>query len=98
MNILVTGSTGFIANNLINSIRKGNKIYCQSRSFQNANYNDNDIKYIKHDLVNDSWEDLDLPKIDLVYFLAAQTSNHVARETPSLDLHVNLLSLITLIE
>ena len=47
MNILVTGSTGFIANNLINSIRKGNKIYCQSRSFQNGIYDEKDIKYIK---------------------------------------------------
>ena len=95
MNILITGSTGFIAGNLISSLRKDNKVYCQSRSLQKK---DDGIINFKHDLINDSWDALNLPNFEVVYFLSAQTSNYIAKDNPYLDLQSNLLSLINLIE
>ena len=74
MNILITGASGLIGSQLLQKMDKENhNIYCQSR-----NHHDHPtVKWIKHNLITDSWEDLPLPHLDIVYYLASQTKMKV---------------------
>lgn len=95
MNILITGASGLIGSHLIQRLSKDcHNIFCQSRSFQKTS----GVKWIKHDLVHDRWEDLGLPTFDIVYHLAAQTSVNRAKELPIEDLSVNVIGLLRLLE
>jgi nucleoside-diphosphate-sugar epimerase len=95
MNILITGASGYIASHLLQKIDPiHNNIYCQSRCYKV----DHKTNWIKHDLVNDLWEDINLPHIDIVYYLAAQTSIYVAEESPINDLMINVIGLLRLLE
>ena len=94
--ILITGARGFIGTALVDRLRgAGNSIFCQSRSFHKDEL---DVKWIKHDLVNDSWDCLSLPEIDVIYHLAGQTSTYNARQNPITDLSANVLALLNLLE
>jgi nucleoside-diphosphate-sugar epimerase len=96
MNILVTGASGLIGSALVQSLqKKGNLIYCQSRYHHEEQAG---VKWLKHDLVNDSWEDHSLPAIDVIYHLAGQTSTYVARQNPIADLSSNVLTLLNILE
>lgn len=96
MNILVTGASGLIGAALVNRLRgEGNSIFCQSRFDKKQEH---DIKWLKHDLVNDSWQDLLLPDIDVIYHLAGQTSTNFARQKPLADLNANVLTLLNMME
>lgn len=96
MKILVTGASGLIGGALVKQLREGsNSIFCQSRSFHE---DEAGVKWFKHDLVNDSWDDLSLPDIDVIYHLAGQTSTYLARQNPIADLSFNVLALLNLLE
>ena len=96
MNILIVGASGLIGSNLMRQLSShGFNLYCQSRKKQITQYNE---IWIEHDLIDQDWRDLDLPKIDLVYFLAGQTSVYYADEFPSIDLSVNVLCFVRLLE
>ena len=96
MNILVTGASGLIGSALVQRLQeKSNAIYCQSRYHQEDGLG---VKWLKHDLVNDSWEDLSLPDIDVIYHLAGQTSTYSAKQNPIADLSANVLALLNLLE
>ena len=96
MNILVTGASGLIGAALVDMLRGGSStIFCQSRSFHEDEFG---VKWLKHDLVNDSWEDLSLPDIDVIYHLAGQTSTYIARQNPIADLSANVLALLNLLD
>lgn len=95
MNILIVGAAGFIGSHLARKLSEEKVvIYCQSRSYRS----NSDFKWIKHDLLNDLWEDLALPHIDLVYYLAAQTSIYEARKSPIQDINSNVIALLRLLE
>ena len=96
MNILITGASGLIGTALIDRLRgASNFIFCQSRS----SYTDESgVKWIKHDLISDSWDTQFLPNIDVIYHLAGQTSTYVARQNPIADLSANVLSLLNILE
>lgn len=96
MNILITGANGLIGRALIASmLGSGHRIICQSRRCQKV---EPELEWVKHDLVDDSWDDLGLPEIDIVYHLAAQTSTYAARQDPIADLSVNVIGLLKLLE
>jgi nucleoside-diphosphate-sugar epimerase len=95
MNILITGASGLIGSQLVQKLDKENhNIFCQSRN----HHDEAMVKWVKHDLINDSWEDLALPKLDVVYHLASQTSTYKAKESPIEDLSVNVIGLLRLLE
>lgn len=95
MNILIVGAAGFIGSHLARKLsEEKDVIYCQSRSYRfNSGF-----KWIKHDLLNDLWEDSALPHIDLVYYLAAQTSIYEARKSPIQDINSNVIALLRLLD
>lgn len=94
--ILITGASGLIGSALVKRLRGVNNfIFCQSRSFHE---DEPGVKWIKHDLINDSWDDLSLPKIDVIYHLAGQTSTYCARQNPIADLSANVLALLNMLE
>ena len=96
MNILITGASGFIGTALIERLRgECNSIVCQSRS---SHKDESGVKWIKHDLVNDSWDCLSLLEIDVIYHLAGQTSTYSSRQNPIADLSANVLALLNLLE
>lgn len=96
MNILITGASGLIGSALIERLRDSdNLIICQSRE---SHPDQPGLKWLKHDLVNDSWECLAPYEIDVVYHLAGQTSTYSARKNPVADLAANVLSLLNLLE
>jgi nucleoside-diphosphate-sugar epimerase len=95
MNILITGASGLVGSHLIQKLNKeSHNIICQSR-----NHHDEPMaKWVKHDLINDSWEDLALPQLNVVYHLAGQTSTYKAKESPIEDLTINVIGLLRLLE
>lgn len=96
MNILITGASGLIGTALVERLRgNGDYIICQSRKPQ---ISEPDTQWVVHNLVSDSWENLELPEIDVVYHLAGQTSTYFARNEPTVDLSVNVLGLLNLME
>ena len=95
MTILITGANGLIGAALAAKLKGNQAVICQSRSPQPPA---SGISWIKHDLLQDSWENLALPNLDIVYHLAGQTSAYAARTDPVADLSVNVLSLLRLLE
>lgn len=96
MNILITGASGLIGTSLIERLRgECNSIVCQSRS---SHKDEPGVKWIKHDLINDTWDCLSHLEIDVIYHLAGQTSTYSARQNPILDLSANVLALLNLLE
>lgn len=95
MSILITGATGLLGTALLDRLRSAHSVICQSR---NSHGNDPGVRWIKHDLVRDSWEHHSLSNIDVVYHLAAQTSTYNARKDPIADLSVNVSGFLNLLE
>lgn len=96
MKILITGASGLIGSSLLNRLRgEANDIFCQSRD---AHVDERGVQWVKHDLITDSWGNLSLPEIDVVYHLAGQTSTYRASEDPIGDLSVNVLGALRLLE
>jgi len=96
MNILITGASGLIGTALVGRLREhGHFIVCQSRNFHE---DEPGVKWVKHDLIEDSWSRLSLPEMDEVYHLAGQTSTYSAKQDPFADLAANVLGLLTLLE
>ena len=96
MNILITGARGLIGSALIERLRgSDNLIICQSRESHSDRPG---LKWLKHDLLTDSWECLEPYEIDVVYHLAGQTSTYSARANPIADLTANVISLLNLLE
>lgn len=96
MNILITGASGLIGTAMIKRLRcNENLIICQSRR---EHYDEIGVKWIKHDLLTDSWECLTQFKIEVVYHLAGQTSSYNAKDNPIIDLKANVLGLLNLLE
>ena len=96
MRILITGASGLIGSALLDRLRGENdSVICQSRFTHEDEPN---VKWIKHDLIKDSWDCLSLPEIDVVYHLAGQTSTYSAKQDPIGDLSVNVLGLLNLLE
>lgn len=96
MSILITGASGLIGSALLDRLREENhSVICQSRFTHEGEPN---VKWIKHDLIKDSWDCLSLPEIDVVYHLAGQTSTYSAKQDPIEDLSVNVLGLLNLLE
>lgn len=96
MRILITGASGLIGSALLDRLRGENhSVFCQSRS---THEDEPGVKWIKLDLIKDSWEGTSLPDIDVVYHFAGQTSTYRARQNPIEDFSVNVLGLLNLLE
>lgn len=95
MRILITGASGLIGTALTEALRGEHLIVCQGRESRESSPG---VEWVRHDLIRDSWEQLSLPRIDVVYHLAAQTSIYNARQDPLADLSANVLGLLNLLE
>jgi nucleoside-diphosphate-sugar epimerase len=96
MRVLITGATGLIGSALLDRLRGSvDCIFCQSRSFHE---DEPAVKWIKHDLVEHSWDSVALHDIDVVYHLAGQTSTYQAKQNPIEDLSVNVVGLLKLLD
>lgn len=96
MNILVTGATGLIGTSLLACLKETeHEVLCQSRKNQKIS---SDFKWIEHDLLNDDWNVLEPGSIDVVYFLAGQTSVYAAAADPKSDLEANVCGLLNLLD
>ena len=96
MRVLITGASGLIGSALLDRLRAENHaVICQSRF---THEDEPGVKWIKLDLIKDSWEGIPLPDIDVVYHLAGQTSTYRARQNPIEDLSVNVFGLLNLLE
>lgn len=98
--ILVTGASGYLATNLIHSLKnidctiarlsRGNKLLPVNGIAK--------IVDIAGDIcVRETWEQV-LEDVDIVYHFAAQTSVYVADENPLADLEVNVVPMLNLLE
>ena len=95
MRILITGATGLIGSALVEKLRGEHELVCQS---QRAHDVVDGVRWIEHDLSEDSWERLAPPDLDVVYHLAGQTSTYAARNDPLTDLNVNVTGFVRLLE
>lgn len=96
MQYLITGASGLIGSTLLRHLQKqGCNVVCQSRDDHVSELNAN---WIRHDLICDSWFNHDLPPVDVVFYLAGQTSINRARENPLFDLDSNVVGLIRMLE
>lgn len=95
--ILVTGASGYIGANLVNSLAS---VECNiMRSSRNpaalpcvdATAEISDIPFDP-----EQWAK-DLAGVDIIFYLAAQTSTYAANEAPVVDLHSNVLPLLQLL-
>jgi len=98
--ILITGASGFIASNLLNTIKNSDCTIIRlsrEKSFSEMNGKANiynftgDVSSIK------IWDHV-LKDIDIIFHLAAQTSVYVANDKPLDDFKVNVLPMINLLE
>ena len=98
--ILITGSTGYIATNLIHSLKViDSTIIRLSRNSKLPAVNGiANIVDITGDICTGTiWEET-LNDVDIVYHLAAQTSAYVADEDPVADLEINVMPMLNLLE
>ncbi|TAN42034.1 MAG: NAD-dependent epimerase/dehydratase family protein [Nitrospirae bacterium] len=99
--ILVTGASGYLANNLIGQladedcsiVRLSRREFPKSVANRKAKIED-----IQGDICDPMlWHDL-LRKVDVVYHLAAQTSVYVAEDDPEADWRINVLPMLNILQ
>lgn len=93
MNILITGSAGFIGKHLVKKLAKNkkNKIFALDKN--KTFFKEKNVKFIKKDLS----EKVNLPKlknVEFAYHLAGQSSAEKSEEDPVQDYKDNVLSTI----
>lgn len=93
--VLVTGASGKIGSRLTHKLAKQGLIV-YALSTVNAFKNEPGVKFIQREHGKPIVDDI--PEVDLVFHLAAQTSAYVARVSVLEDLHTNLLETVELIE
>ena len=96
MHYLITGASGLIGSALNQLLQKQScDITCQSRV---KHVSGPSVHWIEHDLIKDDWSGCGLPPVDVVFYLAGQTSINLARENPIFDLDSNVIGLVRLLE
>ncbi|MDY6861824.1 MAG: NAD-dependent epimerase/dehydratase family protein [Thermodesulfobacteriota bacterium] len=98
--ILVTGSSGYLATNLIHSLKEVNCTII--RLSRNCNLlpvvGKANVLDITGDIcIRETFEKA-LENVDIVYHFAAQTSVYVANNNPLVDLNINVLPMLNLLE
>lgn len=94
-NILLTGAEGYIGSSLVNKLKANNTLLLLSRTSSRKEKN---LRYIKTDIRSKKiWRDI-LQDIEIVYYLAAQTSSQYSNQYPSNDLKTNLMPIAYMIE
>lgn len=92
----MTGASGFIGSALCERLLgEGHSLICLSRS---AHEDATGVKWLRHDLVRDPWQELPRVDIDVAFHLAGQTSTYRARQDPIADASANVLGLLNLME
>lgn len=98
--ILVTGASGFLATNLIHSLKKTDcTIVRLSRDSKllPAGGTANVVDITGDICARETFEGI-LEDVDIVYHFAAQTSVYVANENPLADLEINVVPMLNLLE
>lgn len=98
--ILITGASGYLANNLIHSLKHINcTIIRLSRNSKLSSISGiaSIIDITGNICTREIWAQV-LEKVDIVYHLAAQTSVYVADKNPLADLEINVVPMLNLLE
>src|SRR5437660_1407840 len=95
MTILITGASGLIGRALVERLRDEHTLICQSRV---ARPDWPGVEWVRHDLLNDSWDVLAGRSVEVVYHLAGQTSTYQARNDPRGDLTANVIGFLKLLD
>ena len=98
--ILITGSTGYIATNLIHSLKviDSTIIRLSRKNELPAISGIANISDITGDICTKKIWEKALKDVDVVYHFAAQTSAYVADEDPVADLEINVVPMLNLME
>ena len=92
---LVTGASGQLGSRLVKKLtNSGWKVFAISRN--NSFLENSLVTHVAHNWAG-NW-DLQLPQVDFVFHLAAQTSSYVARKDVSEDVRTNLLGSVCLLD
>ena len=92
---LITGPSGQVGSRLVEKLTgSGWKVFALSS--HNSFAENSAVTHLTHDWTRIGH--LDLPRIDFVFHLAAQTSSYVARKDVSEDVRTNLLGSVNLLE
>lgn len=93
--VLVTGASGHLGSHLVKSLSKlGYSVFAVSRRNSFSEYEN--VTHIFHD-----WSrpvSFEVPKVDVIFHLAAQTSSYVARGNVVEDINTNVIGTVQLLE
>jgi nucleoside-diphosphate-sugar epimerase len=104
--VLITGGLGFIGSNLANMVvDKGAQVTILDNLLEPYGGNLNNVKNIKNkiEIINGDVRDWSLVKEvvknkDFVFHLAAQVDQHIAMESPQIDLEINCGGTLNILE
>ncbi len=99
--VLVTGSSGYLAWNLLNRLANYNcDIICLSRNPKKVQTISKlaSFKYLESNYENDSFSQEQIGNIDIIFHLASQTSIYVAEQNPFFDFISNVLPIQKIID
>jgi UDP-glucose 4-epimerase len=94
--VLVTGSAGFLGGHLVRRLLEGGRSELYSIDRKSRVPLENEV-FVQGDLAETAVYE-GLPRVDLVFHLAAQSSARVSLEDPFQDLHDNIMATLTLLE
>ncbi len=95
--VLITGGFGFIGASLSAVLEKNNNLYLVSRENKATLSSNPSIHHLQSDYSVAFWESV-LPRVDIIYHFAAQTSSVHANAHPAADLVSNALPMASLVE
>ena len=96
MQALVTGASGLIGSALCeNLLADRHSLVALSRTLR---ADQQELRWIQHDLARYPWTNLPPLELDLVFHLAGHTSTYKARQNPIEDASANVLGTLNLFE
>jgi len=96
--VLVTGGTGFIGSSVIQSLRESGAIIISvSRKKQEDQSRQSSVTRVRGDYSVSFWKQI-LPRVDVIFHFAAQTSSAYANLHPTRDFQSNILPVVSLVE
>lgn len=98
LNVAIVGSNGFIGRNLAKVLMQRSDVNLYLYGKSKTSYFDEEIPYVKIDLLNTVQVNKYFAEIDLIYYLASETIPSSSWDTPLIELEKNLKPFIQFTE